>query len=646
LTDGAQNIWRLIHFIRHSRFARLIFLFVCDLILISGAYYLAYWLRLDAFIYHESWGAYEALFWKSAPLLVGIRLLCNWVTRQYAWSFSHAGLQEAALLFFSAVGGSLAFWAVNYSFTPFQLTPPRSVYVMEACLSFLLMGALRFGPKYVYSIYCRKRIRAQAPKEALPTLVYGAGGNAELLVRELLRTTGHSRRLVGFIDDSASKRHIFICGLKVFGSVEDLPELIPAHKIKEILIAIPDFSGAPLRRLMDICAPFGISYKMVPRYQRVLDTPVDIIDALEEIKPEALINRSPVPFDGARLAEFYCGQTALVTGAAGSIGSEICWQLASYGVRRLILFDINENGIFFLYNDLKIKHPAVELEFEIGSIQDEQLMGQVMAKYRPDIVLHAAAHKHVPLMESCPLEAVKNNVLGTLITCRAARKAGVRHFLLISTDKAAAPANVMGATKRLAELVLQSLHCQSMRCTVVRFGNVLGSNGSLIQIIQRQIKRGGPVTITDPRMSRFFMTIPEAIGLILVTPILRGPNTYVLEMGESVSIDKLVRNVVSLAGLVPGRDIDIVYTQKRPGEKYHEVLTNETETLEPTEHQGIWAVRQAGQALDLEGLLEGIKSLDAAYDSDLFQNFIRCYVPEYQTDSPEGLLKRVELARH
>ncbi|MDR1921714.1 MAG: polysaccharide biosynthesis protein, partial [Candidatus Adiutrix sp.] len=582
-----------IDIVRKSRATRLAFLLGSDIVLIAAAYYLAFWLRFDAIVVYSTWGDYSSLFLASLPLLIVLRLICNHVAHQYAWSFSHAGLNEAGQLFFAVSIGSMLFLSVNYLLRPFGLQPPRSIYALEGALSLLFMGAVRFLPKYLFSVYCQTYYHFKHQDDRRPTLVYGAGGNAELMVRELLRTTGHPYRLVGFIDDSASKRNIFINGLKVLGSADDLPELIAAHRIKELLIAIPGFSGAPLRKLVDLCSPFGLSFKIIPPYQKVLEArPGNIHAAFEDIKPDALLNRPQIPFDTLRLADFYRGQAALVTGAAGSVGSEICRQLAEYGVRRLILFDVDENGVFFLHNDLRQKYPELELRFEVGSVQNEGLVEAVLAKCRPDIVLHAAAYKHVPIMEFCPVEALRNNVLGTFLLGRAAQKAGIKNFLLISTDKAVLPVSVMGATKRLAEIALNNIDDGVMRATTVRFGNVLGSNGSLLQIIQRQIRAGGPVTITHPLMSRFFMTIPEAIGLVLMTPTLKPADIFVLDMGEAVSVDKLVRHVISLSGLAPDRDIKIVYTDRRPGEKLEEVLLNEQDDSETTEHPGIWAVRR------------------------------------------------------
>lgn len=623
----SRNDDRLILWLRRSLAVRLIFLVSFDSFCIFFAYYLAYWLRLDS-IFPISEPRYTDLLFRSAPTLIGLRVLANWLWRQYHWSFSHADLPEALNLFFSALCGSATFIAINYFTQPFGEVPPRSIYALEFFLSLLLMALLRFAPKYLYHIYCG--FISARYHHTRPTLIYGAGGNAELLVRDLSRTTDHPYHLVGFVDDAPSKRHVYISGLKVLGSIDDLPTLITRYDIRELFITIADFSGAPLRRLMDMCEPFGIRYKIVPPYQTVLTEQLNVLSALKEIKPEALINRPPIPFEPERLANFCQGRVILVTGAAGSIGSEICFQLASYGVAGLILFDIDENSLFFLWGDLTQKYSDLAIDFEIGSIRDESLLKAVMTRYRPDSVIHAAAHKHVPLMEHCPLAAIKNNVLGTLFTARAALAAGVEHFLLISTDKAVDPSSVMGATKRLAEIILQNLRSSTMRSIIVRFGNVLGSNGSLLPIIQRQIQRGGPVTITDPKMTRFFMTIPEAIGLVLTTLTLSPQNTFVLEMGEPVSIDKLVRHVISLSGLAPERDIEIVYTQKRPGEKLTENLISAREVLEPTEHQGIRAFNQAPVPLDLDQLTTAINSLPASSGLIECRKFLATFLPEYR----------------
>jgi FlaA1/EpsC-like NDP-sugar epimerase len=463
-----------------------------------------------------------------------------------------------------------------------------------------------------------------------PTLIYGAGGNAELLARELRRTIGHPYRLEGLIDDAPSKRDVYIAGLKVLGGREDLPKVIAARGIEEILVTIPGFSGAPLRRLVELCEPFGLGYKMVPPYQSVLAARRDLLRDLKVIRPEALINRQVVTFDQERLQDFYRGRAVLITGAAGSIGAEMARQLAAPRVNLLIALDHDENGMFFLSQNLKGLHPELDISFEIGSVRDEAFLKAVLARHRPDMVIHAAAHKHVPLMENNPLAAVKNNVLGTIVAAEASLAAGAEYFLLISTDKAVAPANVMGASKRLAEMVVQTVAGGPLKPVIVRFGNVLGSSGSLLPTIQRQIQRGGPVTVTDRGMTRFFMTITEAIGLTLVTPTLARRDIFILEMGDPVNIDQLVRQVIALAGLVPGRDIEVVYTGKRPGEKLVEELFLPGDDISPTEYKGILALNLKPAHLSLAGLKAEIEALDAAPDpGSAARRFLADRVPEY-----------------
>jgi FlaA1/EpsC-like NDP-sugar epimerase len=614
--------------LRQSKQLRLTTLLCVDAGGIFLAYGLAFWLRFDTFFRSLGfWADYRLLFWKSLPFLVGLRVMSNWFWRLYYWSFSYAGNEEAGRLIFSALSGSAAFILLNFFLNNFGLNLPRSIYVLEFFLSLMLMALPRFIPRYLYDLFCSLYLARQ--KDGRTILIYGAGGYAELMIRELIRTTGHPYRLAGLVDDSPAKRHVRIAGLKVLGGLEDLPQLIPAFGVIEIFIAIPGFSSTALRRLVELCEPFGISYKIVPSYQSVLSGHRNILAVLEEIKPDALINRSAIAFDQKRLHDFYQGRAVLITGAAGSIGSETALQLAVQGVRHLTILDQDENGIFFLFHDLRRLHPELETSFEIGSVRDEAFLKDVLARRRPYMVIHAAAHKHVPLMEQNPVAAVKNNVLGTMLTAEAALDAGVKHFLLISTDKAVAPANVMGASKRLAEMVVQSFDGSALRPTIVRFGNVLGSNGSLLPIIQRQIRRGGPVTVTDPKMSRFFMTIPEAIGLVLVTPSLAHRDIFVLDMGEPINIDRLVRHVIALSGLVPGCDIDIVYTQKRAGEKLNEELFLAGDDLSPTEHQGIMGLNQKPADLDLAALKAEILSLDATSDSQAARRFLKARVPEY-----------------
>ena len=612
--------------LRQSKLLRCLFLLGADAGAVLLAYGLAYWLRLDAF--DTGWRPYLGLLWASLPCLIGLRLAANWLWRLYNWSFSHAGRAELPRLFLAVLTGTAVFIALNVFFRPFGQTPPRSIYALEFYLSLMFMGLARFGPKYLYEFYCG--LHAVRRLGGRPTLVYGAGGNAELLIRELKRTIGHPYSLEGLIDDAPSKRDVYIAGLKVLGNREDLPKIIAARGITEILVTIPGFSGAPLRRLVELCEPFGLSYKIVPPYQSVLTFRRNLLRDLEVIRPEALINRPVIDFDQERLRGFYRGRSVLVTGAAGSIGSEMARQLAAGRVNRLTVLDQDENGLFFLLQDLERLYPDQETASEIGTVRDAGLWRNVLARHRPDMVIHAAAHKHVPLMEQTPLAAVKNNVLGTIVTAEAALAAGVEHFLLISTDKAVAPSSVMGASKRLAEKVVQTLAGGPVKPVIVRFGNVLGSNGSLLPLIQRQIQQGGPVTVTDRNMTRFFMTIPEAIGLVLATPTLARRDIFVLEMGDPVNIDQLVRQVIALAGLVPGRDIEIVYTEKRPGEKLAEELFLPGEDLSPTEHNGILGLSQKQAPLNLAGLKAEIEALDAAPDPQAAaRRFLKTWVPEY-----------------
>ena len=616
---------------RQSRLLRRLFLLGADAGAVFLAYGLAYWLRLDAF-HSGSRQPYWGLLWDSLPFLLGLRLAANWSWRLYNWSFSHAGGAELLRLLSALLTGTAAFIALNVFFNPFGQSPPRSVYALEFYLSLMFMVIARFGPKYLHEFYCG--LHAVRRLGGRPTLIYGAGGGAEILIRELRRTVGHPYRLEGLIDDAPAKRDVYIAGLKVLGNREDMPKIIAARGITEILVTIPDLSGAPLRRLVELCEPFGLSYKMVPPYQSVLTSRRDLLRDLEVIRPEALINRPAIDFDQERLRGFYQGRSVLVTGGAGSIGSEIARQLAARKVGRLTILDQDENGLFFLLRDLERLYPGQETASEVGTIRDEGLWRDILARNRPDMVIHAAAHKHVPLMEQNPLAAVKNNVLGTIMTAEAALAAGVEHFLLISTDKAVAPANVMGASKHLAEMVVQTLGGSPVQPVIVRFGNVLGSNGSLLPIIQRQIQRGGPVTVTDRNMTRFFMTIPEAIGLVLATPTLARRDIFVLEMGDPVSIDQLVRQVIALAGLVPGRDVEIVYTEKRPGEKLTEELFLPGDDLSPTEHKGILGLSRRPAPLDLAGLKAEIKSLDAAADpGQAARRFLAAWVPEYNPEA-------------
>ena len=405
------------------------------------------------------------------------------------------------------------------------------------------------------------------------TLIIGANDTGELILRDLLKTRIYPYSIIGFVDDNPALHGVSLHGYRVLGGTDALPEIIGKHRIDKLLIAIPDISGASLRKLVDLCADHHVRFKLVPSYAKLVSRGDSSPMALKDVQLEDLLDRSPVEFDRKRISEFFSGKTILVTGAAGSIGSEICRQVADHGASRIIALDINENDLYFLRLEMQKKGRD-------GFRHRDSQRARPAASWTRCFPSTGRRSYFTPpltstclLMESCPAEALKNNVLGTYNTASSALEHGAEHFVLISSDKAVNPTNVMGASKSLAEQIISSMAGRGKtRFMAVRFGNVLGSNGSLIPILRRQIEAGGPVTITHREITRFFMTIPEAVGLVLIAAAQNEAAVCVLDMGNPVSVDALAREMISLSGLIPGKDIEIVYTGLRPGEKMTEEL--------------------------------------------------------------------------
>ncbi|MFH0910636.1 MAG: nucleoside-diphosphate sugar epimerase/dehydratase [Planctomycetota bacterium] len=610
--------------------ARQILLFLADMGAISLAYFFAYWLRLD--VSKIGFAQYSGTFWNTLPWLLTIRFLCGILVRQYTWSFLLASLSEAVSLAKAALIGSILFVFLTRWGGIVTLAPPRSVYALEFLMSLLVMAFLRFFPRYAYQQYTRRATRLSVNGEVLlRTLIYGAGHTGELILRDLLRTRVYPYRIIGFVDDDPAKWSTSIHGYRVLGPASNLGQLIERHRINKILVAIPNLSPAHMRELVDVCGNHHIRFKIVPGYADIVSKGGAAPLTLKDLQLEDLLERSPVVFDQTRMAEFLLGRTVLVTGAAGSIGSEICRQVIRHGVKRLVALDINENDSYFLQLDLREAAPAADLCLEIASVRDANQVADLFDRYRPAIVFHAAAHKHVPLIEACPAEALKNNVLGTLNVARAADRFRAERFVLISTDKAVRPTSVMGASKYLSEGVVRSIaRASRTRFMAVRFGNVLGSNGSLVPILQRQIARGGPVTITHPKVTRFFMTIPEAVGLVLIAALQNEGELSVLDMGEPLSVDRLARQMISLAGLIPDEDIPIVYTGLRPGEKMYEELFMPNERRRPSSHPRIFLSSGPEETLDIEEMLSAMEEALAKNSPEAVRSFLSRFVADYQ----------------
>ncbi len=620
--------------VAENRRVRQFILFLLDMLLISAAYYLSFRLTLGV---RKSTIAeiefYEHVFLQTLPWLLGLRFVCGLLIRQYTWAFRFASLSEAVSVGKSTAAGTVLFFLFCHIGKIVDVAPPKSVYIIEFLLSLTCFGLVRFLPKYVHQyMRTKSRIADAAPGEYLRTMIYGAGSSGEMILRDILRSRIYPYDVIGFIDDDPAKWRTSIHGRVVMGAACELPELIKKHQIEKLLIAIPSLKGENLRAVIDLCSDYHVRFKIVPDYTKLMAQGNAGPIMLKDIQLEDLLKREPVQFDARIMADFFLNKTVLVTGAAGSIGSELCRQVASHGAKRLILVDINENDLYFLRMELMQKAPQLQMRFLITSVRDPESIKKIMLEEKPQTVFHAAAHKHVPLMEDCPLEAIKNNVFGTLNVAKAAHEAGVHSFVLISTDKAVRPSSVMGATKRLCEFVIWDLLEKSKtRYMAVRFGNVLGSNGSLIQILQRQISAGGPVTITHPKITRYFMTIPEAVGLVLIASVQQEGSLCVLDMGKQLNIESLAREMISLSGLIPDQDIKVVYTGLRPGEKMYEELITPTESLKPSDHPRL-RFASGEQRIDVQQMLSAAEEVVKTGDNTAARDFLCTWVPDYPSE--------------
>lgn len=459
---------------------------------------------------------------------------------------------------------------------------PRSYFVIYLLLLFIMTLVVRFSYRIIRLLY-NENVHGVGMRN---TMVIGAGESGNMVINELKMSNKLDSNICCIIDDNKSKQNTFINGVKVIGGRDRILDATKYYAINEIIVAMPSAPKKDVKEILEICQQTGADLKILPGVYQFVNGEA-AVEKLRPVQIEDLLGREPVETNLESIAGYVKNKVVLVTGGGGSIGSELCRQIAANRPKMLIIFDIYENNAYDIQQELRAKYPHMHLEVLIGSVRNTNRVDQVFEKYRPDIVYHAAAHKHVPLMEDSPNEAIKNNVFGTYKTALAADKYGAKKFVLISTDKAVNPTNIMGASKRMCEMIVQGLNRHSSTDFVaVRFGNVLGSNGSVIPLFKRQIEAGGPVTVTDKNIIRYFMTIPEAVSLVLQAgAYAKGGEIFVLDMGEPVKIDDLARNLIKLSGYVPDEDIRIEYTGLRPGEKLYEEILMDEEGLTDTENE-------------------------------------------------------------
>jgi FlaA1/EpsC-like NDP-sugar epimerase len=599
-----------------------------DALIAVASLWLAMLLRFD--------GSIEAPYLSLLPVysavLVMARVGTNWLLRLHRWSFRLSGLQDGARVATAALTGTGTFLLLIFLTQTY--VPPRSVVVLELLASLAGMLAVRFAPRlgWTYWIELHRLRRGDARR----TLIVGAGAAGEMLYRDLQRSGDHRYQVVGFVDDDAVLRNRIIGGRRVLGNLSLLRRTIEQLHISTVLIAIPRTSPAVVREVVAICAGLKVQIKVLP-VSYIYFQERGPASMLHDLSPQDLLARQPVTFNEHERS-LLAGRRVLVTGAAGSIGSEICEQLLSLGVNQLLAVDINENGLYLLERRLRKTYNG-RLQVDVVDIRDRGRVESLMARFSPHDVFHAAAHKHVPLMEAAPAEAIKNNVGGTGHVLLAAEKLRVERFVFISSDKAVAPSSVMGATKRVGELMTRAVAQRSnLRGCAVRFGNVLGSDGSVVPLFRQQIEAGGPLTITHPDMRRYFMTIPEAVGLVLKSAYGNFGELCVLEMGEPVRILDLARQMISMAGLVPDVDIQIEFTGLRPGEKLNEELMMEDEEATCSVGDKIQVITGPQPPPHLWQLLAELDRAAAAEDETRVRALLKTIVPTYQTDQKPSIV--------
>ncbi|MDZ7638011.1 MAG: nucleoside-diphosphate sugar epimerase/dehydratase [Bryobacterales bacterium] len=580
-------------------------------------------------------GAYLLRFDFQVPALWypgAVAAMACWLTIQplalhlSGWSrvgWNRVALPDAGLLLRSA--GIAAAVSTAAILLLRQGLVPRSVFVLQAAL----VLTLSISARIVVRLALERRERGSAPLPLRRAIIYGAGSAGQALLRELNRKPRIGYRAVGFVDDDDTLHGQIVQGVRVLGNGLALNRLVANHAVDEILIALPSVRGTELQKIVTFCDQAGRPCKTIPGVEELIRKPERLTD-LRQVNLEDLLGRDPVQLDLGAISRRVAGRVVLVTGAAGSIGSEICRQVAAFRPLRLVAVDIAETPLFELENEFRGRFADCPMLPTIGDVRDEAQMLRLMRTHDVEIVFHAAAYKHVPMMERHISEALANNVFGTLALVNAAERAAIGSFVMISTDKAVRPSSVMGATKRLAELIVKSRSGGATRFVSVRFGNVLGSNGSVVPIFERQIRDGGPVTVTHPEMRRYFMTIPEAAQLVLQAMALgTSDEIFVLDMGSPVRIGDLARSLIALHGKVPGRDIALEYTGLRPGEKLFEELYLSDENLVRTVHQKILVLKGEGVARAwLDAKLAPLRQ-HGSMDKAELRAALRSIVPDY-----------------
>ena len=627
---------------------------VTDVLIFIASLTLAYLLRFDFSPDSHYWN----LFWISLLILVPCKILFLSISGLYQGMWRYTDIRDFWRLFWAVVMAevlaiALLSWQMRFS------GYPRSVFIIDAVLTFLLAGGVRVairsyfltrGQFKISSLLAPALYRARR-KDLKRIIIIGAGDVGERILREIIESPRLAYEVVGFLDDDPEKQDRTLHGIRILGTIPDLETLVHAHAVKEILIAIPSASGDQFRRIVKLCKKVQIPYKTLPAMGALLEGKVSI-NYFHEVSYEDLLGRAPVHLENTAISSLITDKVVMVTGGGGSIGSELVRQIVRFKPKCLIILERSESSLYAIQMELHHTLKFHQYVVVLGRVQERTLLSRVMEMYKPQVIFHAAAYKHVPMVERNPWEGVFNNIWASQVLMDVAAEYEVERFVLISTDKAVRPTNVMGTTKRVVELTLQSRPQGKTRFMAVRFGNVIGSSGSVIPLFKEQIRQGGPVTVTDPEMTRFFMTIPEACQLILQAGTMgTGGEIFILKMGTPVKIADMAKDLIRLSGREPGKDIRIEYTGIRPGEKLYEELISHGEGIVPTTHDDIMVLRpeadtaavlSPGYRKQLISKLAQLVETAKNYDVTKIKTLLHEIVPEYtMQEYDDGVLGKV-----
>jgi FlaA1/EpsC-like NDP-sugar epimerase len=605
-----------------------------DCIFIIAAYFLAYFLRFEGEIPSQEWVKFKA----TIPYIVPFKLLVFFVFGLYRGMWRYTSLVDflnvlKATLFSS--GMIILSILFIYRFEGF----PRSVFILDWILSFIFIGGIRVAIRFLLSekerglhfLFHNPFSPKKITRRKKRLLIIGGGDAGEKMLREIRDNAKLSYEVMGFLDDDPKKKGMRIHGVPVLGPIPKIHNLAYDAEMDEILIAAPSASTKQMRRIVQACEATGLKTRTTPGIGELIDGKISF-KTIREVSFEDLLGRDPIDLDMRIIGDYLTDKVILVSGAGGSIGSELCRQMAQFQPKNLILFDKTENSLFHIDMEFRQRFPDISVASVLGDVKYRSYLNRHFAAYRPQVVFHAAAYKHVPIVELNPSEAVYNNIIGTRNIVEASHQFGVERFIMISTDKAVRPANVMGATKRVAEMITSCYASNPTHFVSVRFGNVIGSEGSVVHLFKKQIERFGPLTVTHPEMTRYFMTIPEACKLILQAGAMgEGAEIFILDMGTPIKIVDMAKDLIRRSGFKPGIDIEIKFIGLRPGEKLHEELITEGEGIVRTPHEKIFVLK--GNTCDLTWLNQRIEELaKLAYDQDEpgIKSKLKEIVPEYQ----------------